>query len=334
MLRSILYDILDQDESCFFHFQPKYREYWKLREQGYKYLSDWHYESLKKILQSIGDQPTMKQLYLIIDAVDESNEADRRDILLLLFNLCSRNKNGCVVKVFVASRPVGEVQRHAAKYHGVIRMQDVNGPDIYNFVQSCFSDAVYTEFPEDILARITDYIVRHAQGVFLWVRLVCDELENFAMGGGTEKRIFDFLKSLPTELDKFYERILHIMGGGTEQDVVDGIKMFRFVLFAGRPLTVSELQHALAIPDDSDSDLGSILSVESFNKYIIVGMRNRIIRCGCNFLEAKGTGNGSSYPERNISEHPLTSVCRKQRSSNASNSSRVLLPAEWTCSKL
>jgi hypothetical protein len=170
--------------------------------------------------------------------------------------------------------------------------------------------------------------------VFLWVRLVCDELENFATRGCTEKHIFDFLKSLPTELDKFYERILHNMGDGTEKDVVDGIKMFRFVLFSGRPLTVSELQHALAIPDDSDTDLGSILSIESFNRDIIIGMRNRIIQCGRNFLEAKGTGDGSSCPERNISEHPLTSVCRKQRSSNASNSSRILLPAEWTCSKL
>jgi len=299
MLRSILNEILYQDESCFFHFQSEYREYRRLQEQGYEYLSDWHYRSLKKILLSIGDHPTMKQLYLIIDAVDESDEEDRRDILRLLFNLCSKNKNGYVVKVFVASRPVGEIERYAARFQGVIRMQDMNKPDIHKFVQSFFLEV---EFPRDVLDRATDYIVKHARGVFLWVRLVCDELDKYAMRGTNEKRIFDFLESLPTELDEFYKLIFNNLEGGTEQDVLDGIKMFQFVLFSSRSLTVSELQHAFAIPDDPSTGLGSIPSVESFEMNRIFGMKNRIIRCGCNFLEAKCTGDGSSFLGRNVSE--------------------------------
>ncbi|KAF8248994.1 hypothetical protein K440DRAFT_677960, partial [Wilcoxina mikolae CBS 423.85] len=290
MLRSILYDILNQDESCFFHFQPEYREYRKLQEQGYEYLQDWHYKSLKKILLSIGDRPTMKQLYLIIDAVDESYEKDRRDILQLLFNLCSKNKNHCVVRVFVASRPVGEIQRYTAKFQGIIRMQDMNQHDISHFVRSFFSE---TGFPADIVDRATNYIVTHSHGVFLWVRLVCDELDNYATVGSTEKQIFDFLESLPTELDKFYERILNTLESGTEQDTADGIKMFQFVLFSSRPILVSELRDALAISDDADIDHGSIPTVESFRANSIVNMHNRIIHCGRNLLEAKGTDDVS-----------------------------------------
>jgi len=40
----------------------------------------------------------VERLYLIIDAVDESDDKDRRDILQLLFDLCSRRKH-CVLKV-------------------------------------------------------------------------------------------------------------------------------------------------------------------------------------------------------------------------------------------
>lgn len=72
-----------------------------------------------------------------------------------------------------------------------------------------------------------------------------------------EEDIFDFLKSLPTELEKIYELMLNKMRKKADlrsrAELRDGVKMFRFVLFARRPLTASELLHALGIPDNPDT---------------------------------------------------------------------------------
>jgi len=91
--------------------------------------------------------------------------------------------------------------------------------------------------------------------------------------------------------------------------------MFRFVLFACRPLTVDELLHALGIPHDPDTEFTP--SDEYFQQRIPVqraitpsshaaeglcgidAIERRIIHCGGNFLEIKrhhGTVVSSEKP--------------------------------------
>jgi hypothetical protein len=296
MLRSTLYDILNQDESFFFHFQRQHREYQKLREKlSYSDLAKRHYELLKEVLLSLQDHPQTKRLYLVIDAVDESEDEDKRKILQLWFDLCSETKD-CVVKVFVASRPVKQLEHRIREFHNFIRLQDETKLDISRFARSCLEDLNITSF----LDRATRYIVEHAQGVFLWVRLVSEELRDYSEEGPIENDIFEFLGSLPTDLEDFYKRILNKLGRN-ERDLRDGIKMFRFVLFARRPLTVAELRHTLGIQDNPDIEF--TLSDEDFQSRIpaqptpppnavevhrrIDPMEQRIIHCGGNFLEIK-----------------------------------------------
>jgi ankyrin repeat domain-containing protein 50 len=321
MLRSILYDILDQKESFLFHFQPEHRKYQALlQERSHSDLVEWHYESLKKVLLSLQHHPRVERLYLIIDAVDESDNKDRRNILQLLFNLCLEPKD-CVVKVFVASRPVKELEHRISQFHNFIRMQDQTKPDISRFAHSCLKDLNFTSF----LDRATKYIVEHAQGVFLWVQLVIEELQGYAEAGPIENDIFEFLRSLPTELEDFYKRILDKLGSN-ERDLRDGIKLFRFVLFARRPLTVAELRHTLGIQDNpnteftpSDEDFQRrippkpaivLRSHTGDGRYGIDPMEQRIIHCGGNFLEVKQDhGIIASYEEssNSIANNPVGS---------------------------
>jgi hypothetical protein len=251
-------------------------------------LTSWHYKSLKRILLSLGKYPRDERLYLIIDAVDESDDKDRKDILELLFQLCS--KTACIVKVFIASRPVLEfehsVNESGSLFYQTIRMQDMNKSDIHNFVNSFLPDF---DIPNDTLSAATRYIVEHADGVFLWVRLVETVLRGYAMTGCTKGRIFDFLRSLPGELEGLYEHILEDLCKGDEADILDGIKMFEFILFAYRPLKVPEFQHALAIPNNPNARFSSL--IESFEDNRIWGMKKRIIHCGRNLIETKDHGN-------------------------------------------
>jgi hypothetical protein len=170
-------------------------------------------------------------------------------------------------------------------------MQDMNTSDIRNFVDSFLPGL---EFPENILREATEYIVEHALGVFLWVRLVKEQLIKYNTRGCTKIRIFDFLKSLPKELEGLYELILQELCRGVggddddvdaEADVADGLKMFQFILFAQCPVTIIELQHYLAISDDPDTEY--IPSLEAFEGNNILGIKRRITHCGRNLLECK-----------------------------------------------
>jgi ankyrin repeat domain-containing protein 50 len=286
MLQSVLYDILNQDEFFFYHrFQPEYRDYLAaLQERSCGGCVDWHYKSLKRVLSSLWDYSLAERLYLIIDAVDESDEKDRRDILNLLFNLCSKSKY-CIVKVFIASRPVGQVELRRSEFHNFIRLQDMTKSDISSFACSFLSGLNLSCF----LTQATEYIVENAQGVFLWVRLVGEELLAREEQGYAEEDIFQFLKSLPTELGEFYTRMFEKMKG-KELNLQDGVKMFRFVLFGRRPLTVDELLHSLGIPDNIDIEFTP--SDDSFQRRI--PSERRIIHCGGNFLEIRPHNSASA----------------------------------------
>ena len=286
MLRSVLYDILNQNEEFFFHFQPNYRE----ASQGGR-PPEWCYESLKGTLLSLTqNHPVRKLLYLIVDAMDESDDGERTDVIKFLRDLCA-TKGPCIVKVFVASRPIIGLSGHSTRNQKVIRLQDVNYSDILRFTAS-FLGSPELNIPAAIAHSATEYITENAQGVFVWVYLVKEELLEYARDGCSKNEIFDFLKILPTELEGIYKRILMRLEGGKRRNVEYGKKMLRFVLFTHRPLGLDELGQALAIGDNHDSELSC--SDESLEGDLIYGVERRIISCAGNFLEIKARGDGGN----------------------------------------
>ena len=209
MLRSVLHDVLDQNEEFFFHFQRSYRQAAKRGGQP-----QWSYDSLKKVLLSFPkNHPVKERLYLIVDAVDESDDAERYDIIELLRDLCS-TKGPCIVKVFAASRPVVGLSGSSAMNIKTIRLQDVNHSDIVGFVESFLGPEL--DLQQDVARRATDYIVQNSQGVFAWVRLVREELLKCARSGYTRTQSFAYLESLPTELEGFL-----LVDRGTDNEAKD-----------------------------------------------------------------------------------------------------------------
>jgi hypothetical protein len=272
MLQSILYSILKQDESAFFHFQKEFRGFL------HRNHSEWPFESLKRVLSSFANHPPTKPLYLILDAMDESIEDNRRSIIQLLCNLCSE-ENPCSIKIFLASRPVPELKHHIQEHPLVITLQDVNKHDISRFAFYFLEKEI--KLTGKILGEAADCIIRNADGVFVWVGLVKTELLKLVETGCTDAEILNCLKELPSDLVEFYTLMFARLEKGHQRDIRVGKKLFRFVIFARRPLTVIELRHALAILDDH-------IPHEKFQQSIIRDTRRRIEYCGGNFLEIKG----------------------------------------------
>ena len=283
MLRSILFSILQQDESAFFHFQFEFRKF-----RHHNNRLEWPYDSLKSVLSSFENHHPTRPLYLILDAMDESEEKDRRDIIQLVCRLCSAGNSS--VKVFLASRPVAELTHQIENYHNVIRLQDENKDDIQKFINDFLPGLKLTD---QYCHEAANYIMANAEGVFVWVQLVKAELLRMHEAGHNDTQIIDRLKYLPTELVKFYELMLdRLEKEGKDLDVTDGITIFKFVLFALRPLTVLELQHILAlqhvfaIPGDPNSQFNP--SHPEFKKNLFKEIEKRIVHCGGNFVEITG----------------------------------------------
>ncbi|KAF8542352.1 hypothetical protein BDD12DRAFT_802953 [Trichophaea hybrida] len=106
-----------------------------------------------------------------------------------------------------------------------------------------------------------DYITENAQGVFVWVNLVKTELLDYAETGYTEAEILDALRDLPPKLEDFYKKMFDKLEKGQSRDINIGIKLFRFVLFGIRPLTVEELRNALAMLDNHNPPMKSFSEI-------------------------------------------------------------------------
>ena len=294
MLRSVLYDILDQNEEFFLHYQSYYRQ---ANMGGGYYDPQWSYESLKGALLSIAkNHPVSKRLYLIIDAVDEGDYGERTDAIRFLYELCAA-KGQCIVKAFVSSRPATGLHSHLTR-NKMIRLQDVNYSDILKFTKSFLDDPVLG-LPPDIAHSTLEYITQNALGVFVWVRLVTEELLRYYRAGRNMHEIFDFLRSLPIELEEMYKQMLRRIDERREQNVEIGQNMLQLVLFAYRPLRLDEFRQALAIQDSLDYG-DSPVSDEFFEMKFIHGIEKCIISATGNFLEIKHQGDHGSCFSQSI----------------------------------
>jgi hypothetical protein len=178
-----------------------------------------------------------------------------------------------------------ELNYHSDASHHVIKLQDENKHDIMMFVYDFLPNL---NLPGPLLSEAADYINTNAEGVFLWVYVVKAELLRRRATGHNDKQIMHCLKCLPIEMVQFYELMLNRLEmDATQSDILDGLMIFRFVLFAIRPLTVAELQHILAV--SSDLDILFELPLPEIDKYQINEFETRIMHCGGGFLEIKGT---------------------------------------------
>jgi hypothetical protein len=247
MLQSLLYQILEGNGKLFPSFQSTYRELSKAKGSP-----EWSYKSLKSVFNSLRRGQTQLSIYIVIDAMDESEKAGRPEILDFLSDLRS-SKSPCVFKVLIASRSHYDI-RIRLKECGHIILEDENLPDIETVIIKGLNDlSKKHEIPEGNLDRVRDDLIKRCEGVFLWVSLVLGELEELVADGFSEVDITKLLKSLPSDLIEFYKRIVtRLKENGNKGRIREGKKMLAWAAFAERPMTTDEFGDAVIIPSDRE----------------------------------------------------------------------------------
>ncbi|KAI9713252.1 MAG: hypothetical protein M1820_001239 [Bogoriella megaspora] len=188
--------------------------------------------------------------YLILDGIDEfTNHMD------LIQNLMGITSN-CNLKVLLFGRPnVPGLNTRILKACQLPIDRSTISDDIKIFLTAKVENLVEEELlPSNTpVSNYVDHLVRGADGMFLWARLMITYLNSPALTMGQRiKTIKDVI--LPEGLEKMYDRILDLIArySRTERDLASWI--ITWLLHSTQPLTSRQLREALVATHDSTSD--------------------------------------------------------------------------------
>jgi len=205
-----------------------------------------------------------------------------------LSSVCEPEESSLVLKILVASRPVPRIESEFKKCI-TIKLEDQTTEDIRRFVSKGtkrISDILEVDQRETRI--IGQMMVERSRGVFLWVKLVLDELEDMAHDGSTLANMEAMLETLPRELDDLYARIQaklekpRIIRNG----MAETVHMLQWVAYSSRPLSLLELIEANAVLACDTHDLSLELLDKNRARNFNQARRIILTKCG-GFLEVK-----------------------------------------------
>lgn len=145
-------------------------------------------------------------LFLLIDGLDEY-DGKPREIIKLMETLTDLPN----VKMCVASRPDNEFLQNYGGKTAKLYMEDFNTADITAYVHDSLRRHEYfrdLDERDDSGATLMNSIVSYSNGVFLWVRLVLEELEEGLVNREPVPKLQKTLDGLPKGLEEYFDHML------------------------------------------------------------------------------------------------------------------------------
>ncbi|KAK7908763.1 hypothetical protein PG985_016066 [Apiospora marii] len=200
----------------------------------------WGIESLKMLLElafeALGDIPVA----CFIDALDECQEQEIRDMITHLSDLCHVQTQ---LRVCFSSRHYPHISVPKGGHSIVLEESQEHDEDICRYI-----DHTLRIDDEDLSATIRAELIKKASGVFMWVVLVVPILNKTFDAGGKHK-LQERLRQIPGDLNELFRDMLT----RDESDAPSLLLCIQWVLFAKRPLTPKELYFAIISGMDPES---------------------------------------------------------------------------------
>ncbi|KFY70028.1 hypothetical protein V499_09532 [Pseudogymnoascus sp. VKM F-103] len=224
------------------------------------------FREISKVLQPVA--ANYSRCFIIIDALDECQFSDgsRRRLLSELFNL----RDNTSVSLFITSRFILEIEK---EFKGSISLEiRASQDDVQRYINGKMSLLrPFVSKNPTLQAEIKTEIVKAADGMFLLAQLHMDSL----IAKTTPKAIRLALKRLQREskaayddeksqaLDSAYKQAMERIESQEGDFQVLAKRVLSWITCAKRPLTILELQHALAIEvGESELDEENLLEIE------------------------------------------------------------------------
>ncbi|KAJ7759675.1 hypothetical protein B0H16DRAFT_1885008 [Mycena metata] len=211
-------------------------------------------DEVGEVLRSVIEEQS--RVFIVVDALDECCENDR---LALLRSLAALGSN---INVMVTSRP--HISLDPFLFPNVETLDICAGQeDIRRYVHAQLQKSSRLSKHVQAKPKLEDEIIRKitvaAGGMFLLAKLHFESLSTKT----TIKAVREALSHLPNSLDDTYSTLLQQIEEQSRDDREIARSTLIWVANAKRPLTVLELQTALAIgPDDRSLDEDKLLDIK------------------------------------------------------------------------
>jgi archaellum biogenesis ATPase FlaH len=251
VLRGLLYMLIVQQPSLISHVRKKHDHAGKsLFEDANAWVA------LTDIFEDVLQDPSLRPTYLVVDALDEclTNLPELLDFVAKQSSVSSR------VKWIVSSRnwPDIEAQLERAGYKIKLSLE-LNAQSVAAAVKIFIQQRVdqlaqEMQYKPDVRDAVLKHLTTNANDTFLWVALVCQELERTA-----SRHVRKKLAAFPPGLDALYRRMMQQISESDDADTCRQVLASTAILY--RPVTIPGLVVLVEQLEGLDNDLESVREI-------------------------------------------------------------------------
>ena len=207
----------------------------------------WSVHDLQEALIAItGQNEVPLNVLFFVDALDEY-EGNYRDLIRVIQDsFISRGPSMVNVKFCLASRPYPAFTNAFGSCPGLLVHEHTRDDVQWYARQQIASSIQYRDIDQDLseMHQLAVETTQRANGVFIWVRIVVEELIERYVDGCTASQLRDILSAMPEELEDLYRRTLSKVKPEYE---LESYVMTQIVLHAKNPQTLKSLLEATDI---------------------------------------------------------------------------------------
>lgn len=243
LLRSLLFQLLRARPQLFEAILPRYEEM-----KRFHTAIVWSYRDLNVAFKAMLRHSECGPVIFFIDALDEADEEHDEIIKLItgFSEVCSKDTQFCV-----SSRPSADFSFYLADPEAKICLDEYSSQDIHHFVRESFQELA-SRFNTNYGILINQVALK-AENVFLWARLVVEDLLRAARRRETVERLLHRLLKMPTQLNSFYRRMIDQASDYERSEV---LQILGVVLSAMEPLSIEQLQDVMEHCSNQDARQG------------------------------------------------------------------------------
>lgn len=236
VLRGLLFLLCNQQHSLISYIRDKYD---KAGEKLFEETNAW--VALSGILEKVLTDSTLRHTYLIVDALDECLSDSRQLLVDLIIRMSNAHPS---VKWIVSSRELDEFKTHLREATQL--SLELRGQSVSEAVNA-YIDFRVTKLERNLslstMEEITHELRKRSEGTFLWVAIVCKELES-----AQEYEAMEILQEMPAGLKELYGKLVQDIKDLKRNNPKYCQSVLQAVAVALRPLTLKEIQELADLP--------------------------------------------------------------------------------------
>lgn len=242
-LRGLIFLLCKQQHSLISHIRAKYDD---AGGKVFENTNAWY--ALSEIFNSILGDSGRRDTYIIVDALDECLANSRQHLVKLIIRMSSAYPN---VKWIVSSRELEEFRTHLRAATNLSlesrRWSISNAVDAY--INHKVPKLGNQSLTPSVMEEIEVELKKRSEGTFLWVSIVCNELES-----AHEWDAMDIVQEMPTGLNDLYGKLVQDIKDLKRKTSKHCQSVLKAVTVAFQPLTLKELQELADLPENVPAD--------------------------------------------------------------------------------